>query len=464
MKKPLSKTLKRFYGVGDFGFCMMTAAELSLFMLFLTDVAKFPLGIVAAITTITGAVDAIISLFSGAIVNMVKPMKWGKIRSWLLICPPIVLMTFIFQFSKIGSDITAAVIVCLGFIISHAAWNLATVANVSLVPMLSSNEDDKIILTSRRGMFNNLAKVFFSYIGPPLAIYLGFALHNEVTGYTILAGLCALLFCIGYFAHFKMTEGYEPTQEEIRKESNGEKVKAKDLIRNFLTNYPLMVIILADTGRTLVNMLMSALAGYYYKYIAEDMGLFPLHLFITACAAVLGAYFTKFIGKKLQAKMSCVILFAGITVFLVLGRVFYQNVPVFMFCLSMVQFCVGGLQALTVVLYSDTIVYGEWKTGKNTASFIMGMIVVPSKISQILKGLIIASALAAAGFVAGAAPTPELQVGIANAYIIFPATGALIASLLILFGFRLNSKKVAEMQQEIDERKCTSAVKTEQIK
>lgn len=150
MKKPLSKTLKRFYGVGDFGFCMMTAAELSLFMLFLTDVAKFPLGIVAAITTITGAVDAIISLFSGAIVNMVKPMKWGKIRSWLLICPPIVLMTFIFQFSKIGSDITAAVIVCLGFIISHAAWNLATVANVSLVPMLSSNEDDKIILTSRR--------------------------------------------------------------------------------------------------------------------------------------------------------------------------------------------------------------------------------------------------------------------------------------------------------------------------
>lgn len=65
MKKPLSKTLKRFYGVGDFGFCMMTAAELSLFMLFLTDVAKFPLGIVAAITTITGAVDAIISLFSG---------------------------------------------------------------------------------------------------------------------------------------------------------------------------------------------------------------------------------------------------------------------------------------------------------------------------------------------------------------------------------------------------------------
>ena len=42
MKKPLSKTLKRFYGVGDFGFCMMTADELSLFMLFLTDVAKFP--------------------------------------------------------------------------------------------------------------------------------------------------------------------------------------------------------------------------------------------------------------------------------------------------------------------------------------------------------------------------------------------------------------------------------------
>lgn len=40
MKKPLSDAIKKFYGIGDFGFSLMTQVELYFFMFFLTNVAK----------------------------------------------------------------------------------------------------------------------------------------------------------------------------------------------------------------------------------------------------------------------------------------------------------------------------------------------------------------------------------------------------------------------------------------
>lgn len=81
MKKPLSKAIKTFYGIGDFGFSMMTSVELYLFVFFLTNVAKFSLPMVALIGTVTSVVDALLSPFYGAIISGTKPMKWGRNRS-----------------------------------------------------------------------------------------------------------------------------------------------------------------------------------------------------------------------------------------------------------------------------------------------------------------------------------------------------------------------------------------------
>jgi glycoside/pentoside/hexuronide:cation symporter, GPH family len=93
-KKPLSKALKTFYGVGDMGFSLMTSVEIFLFIFFLTTVAQFSLPMVAIIGSITSIVDALLSPFYGAIISGTKPLKWGRNRSWLLIAPPLVVVLF----------------------------------------------------------------------------------------------------------------------------------------------------------------------------------------------------------------------------------------------------------------------------------------------------------------------------------------------------------------------------------
>ena len=124
-------------------------------------------------------------------------------------CAPAVVILYMFQYTRIGPEPIAAIIVCAGFILSHIIWNIAWVANVALINVLANNPEERGLLASRRGTYTSLAGVFFSYIGLPLAVMLGNLTGNEVLGYSLLAGLMALLMLIGYWIVFKITEGYE---------------------------------------------------------------------------------------------------------------------------------------------------------------------------------------------------------------------------------------------------------------
>ena len=109
--KPLSRQLKVFYGVGDFGFNLMSSIESYYFNFFLTNLAQFALPVVTMITTVASTVDALLSWIYGAIINSSKPMKWGRYRSWLVAIPWIVPFLYAFQFVKFGSGIGSAVLI-----------------------------------------------------------------------------------------------------------------------------------------------------------------------------------------------------------------------------------------------------------------------------------------------------------------------------------------------------------------
>lgn len=85
--------------------------------------------------------------------------------------------------------------------------------------------------------------------------------------------------------------------------------------------------------------------------------------------------------------------------------------------------------------------------------FIMGLINVPLKVAKMSNGLVLTSALASIGFVAGITPTAALKTGIINISTLIPAASLILCGLLILFGFRLTEDKIEQMQREINTRK-----------
>ena len=132
-KKGLSKALKLFYGIGDCGFTLMTNVESYYFNFFLTNLAQFGLATVSFITTTASVIDACLSWIYGAILNSIKPKKWGRYRSWLILLPWLVPFLYAFQFLKIGDGPLSIAIIIAAAVVSHVVWNFPYVANVSMI-------------------------------------------------------------------------------------------------------------------------------------------------------------------------------------------------------------------------------------------------------------------------------------------------------------------------------------------
>jgi len=116
MAERLKKSRLYTYGVADMFFLLMVDLELFYFAVFLTDHAQFPMAITGIILWITGAIDIACAIIASVILQKATLKFGGKYRSWFLIGPPFFAPLFLLQFSKVGGDSLAALIIILGLL------------------------------------------------------------------------------------------------------------------------------------------------------------------------------------------------------------------------------------------------------------------------------------------------------------------------------------------------------------
>ena len=456
-KKGLSKALKIFYGVGDCGFTLMSNIESYYFNFFLTNLAQFSLPMVTLITTVASTVDAVLSWMYGAILNSIKPMKWGRYRSWLVVIPWLVPFLYAFQFVKIGDGWLSAIIIIIAAISSHVAWNFAYVANVSMISVAGSTPEERSQLSATRAAWANFSKVIFSYVGPGLAaVMAGFI--GEINQYGAAAFVLGVIMAVLYYAHFRMFDGYEEVQvaeKSAGKAAPKDKTSGMDLIRALAQNPPLIALLIADLAKFMFNFVLMGVATYYFTYIANSAGLLSTYMLVTNIFCVIGAYFSKTLSNRFTTRTTAIGVMAIQAVLLIVSYLFYNNVTIVIVLMSIAMFGYGITYACTPALYGDTIVYSEWKTGKNAAGWISGLQNVPLKVSIMTRGVIISACLAMGQFSADidpAAASEQLKNAISIGFMVIPAIALIVAVLALIFGFRLTKDKVNQYAAEIASR------------
>jgi GPH family glycoside/pentoside/hexuronide:cation symporter len=458
MKKPLSNALKRFYGIGDFGFTLMANVELYYLAYFLTNVAKFDLATTALIMTTTSMIDVILSPFYGGIIDGMKPMKWGRYRSWLLVMPPIVTLFYTLEFTTIGTGMVPVVIIIGAYLVAHIFWNFSYVANVALIPTISSTPEDRAQLSATRGAYNNAGKLAFSAVGLATVLYIGTAVGNPVLGFTLVALAMALVYWVTYFIHFKMTDGYEETHQQVSQNTKKkEKTSIMQMAKSLVQNPHLLVLLLADLTRWIVNFVMAGSAAYFFTYVTNNVAMFSVYLLVANGMALIGSYLSKYAASKFTTRTAGIFGFYALGVFLLISQFFVNDIMIVLVFLSCAQFFLGFIYALISAMYSDAVIYSEWKTGSKASGWIMGLMNLPLKIANLIKGAIIPAVLAAVGFVAKMDPataTPELKTGIVQLFVIIPGIGILVGAVLLTVGYRLTRAKITNYQKEIDERQA----------
>ncbi|MCR3923373.1 MAG: MFS transporter, partial [Firmicutes bacterium] len=361
MKKPLNNMIKRFYGISDFGFSIMVGGmEITYLMFFMTNVAKFSLVSIGIATTVAAIVDAFMQPVYGGIITGTKPMRWGRNRSWLVFMPILVVITFMMMFTSIGPANVGVIVVAAALCLTNAARSFPWLAHVNLITVMANGPDERAKLASTRGTWAAAGGIVSSYIALPLIVFFSAQLNNEVIGYTIVAGIVAMFYAVTTWFTFSFTKGYEETGAAAAQTATT-KVSIKDMLRSASGNPPLILLLIGDFFRYLSGFVMSASAMYYFVYIQGNKGLMPLYLFLGAIMLTLGAACAGFAAKKLTSKGAAVLGIIGMGLSLTVGTFVARNLILFFICILIARFFGGIANTSIIALYTDCIVYSEWK-------------------------------------------------------------------------------------------------------
>jgi GPH family glycoside/pentoside/hexuronide:cation symporter len=454
--KPITRATRFWYGFGDCWFTIMSNVETFFWNFFMTNVAMFATEIVTTISLIASLVDAFLSWIYGGIINTVKPGKWGRYRSWLVMAPWIVPFLYAFQFLKIGEGIVSYVVVLLGAIVSHVVWNLPYAANATLVSVAGGTPEGRAALASSRATWNQLAGVFFSYLGLPLATVLG-GIVGEVNRFGALAFLLCVVMVVGYWVNFRATKGYEEieTPEDLAREKSKTKASVKDMFKALFQNPHLCFLILGDFPKYIIKFVPAAAAIYYFRYAAQNQGLMVSYVLISNICAAVGAFVAAFLARKFTARWAVIVTYAVMAISAFISYFSYLNPIVVIFFMSIVQLGYGICYACNSALYADTAVYAQWKSGVDSRGWIMGLQTFPLKFAVVGRALILNISLMLVGFDAKVDPalaTDSLKKGATAAFALIPGIFLCIGIVILLFGFRLTREMVVQYQAEIDER------------
>jgi len=453
----MNKGIKSVWGISEVGFSMMSTMETVFFMIFLTDVALLPLSITGIIAGSTAIIDAISAVIAGIVIDKVT-FKNGKYRPWLLICPPIVTVFFVLMFTKIGGDVTAGLLVGLGYVISHFVWNICWTANRNLIPVISDKQEDRSWLSARIAMGSNLGKLAGSYLVPPIttALFAVFGAASSkaapVPAYTVAALIMALCFMLCYYIHYAITKGCDTV------ESGAKAVTFKDMGKAIATNDQLIVVLLHDALRLIGYYGLATLTTYYAKCVLGVPGNAGIMLVFFYLGCIIGAAFTKRINSALGPKKTTMLGVGGWLVCQALLIFLPANLVIVCAVLFVGQVFFGFAYGLTSNLYAMCGTYGEWKTGGQARGVTMSFCSLAIKLGVAIRGMIIPAVLGAIGYAATAADPTVYASGIQTAYGIMPVV-CLAASFIPLLFFKLSDEKVAQMDKEIKERKAKAEAK-----
>ncbi len=451
--KELPKSLLYTYGIADLFFVLMVNMEVYFFPAFLTDYARFPLSIVANILWLTSVVDIICALVAGILLQKVTLKLGGKYRSWFLIGPPVVAGFYVLQFTKVGAHWTAVSIIVLGFIASHLLWNIVVTASGSMVGRLSPLPRERTILSASRAQGMSASGLIFSATALPMILFFG-ARTSEISGFTITVGVYGVLMVLGYWYVYRLSAGRDSYDETV-KDSSGREIRpsVKEIVALVFKNPPLILLILAETFRSSYVLIVSAFAFYYFSYVLDNLAFLSVFILAISAARLIGTLAAAWIGIK-TGKRKAYWIFLMLAAFgFASAKLFGDTAWGFTAVMSIASMLGMIAGSMSTALFSDAVVYGEWKTGKNIRAFTMAMQSFPIKIAILFRSATVALGLMAIGFAANANPGPGVIEGIRSLMTFAPAAACAAAAVIFYHGYSVEETEVIRMQKDIAARK-----------
>ena len=400
-KLTFSKVVERFsYGCGDFG-CNIIYTAMSAFLLFYyTDYAKVSALAVGTIMMVSRIFDGISDIIMGVIVDRTKS-RFGKARPWLLrMCIPFAISgILLFSVPTSWAATPKLVYVFITYnLVSTVIYTAINVPYSALNALMTQDPYERSVLSIFRNLLATAGTLTINTFTLPLVEYFGNNASAWTKTFVVFGFVSIAAFLCTFFG----------TKERVRANEAGEQKVEENVpfvtgIKALFQNkYWIMM-----TGMLALFFLMYSVNGgatvYYAKDILGDKNLVSTINGIFNIVQILGMFFiamlVKKFGKRNVFSLGLILDIIGMLVLNFSGG--FMPIIVVSSVIRGIGNACGGATMWAMV--SDTIDYGEWKTGYRTEGLVNSACSFGYKIGNGIGSALLGVILEVGGYVGNAA-------------------------------------------------------------
>lgn len=438
-KLTLSKTIERFsYGCGDFGCNIIYTAMSAFLMIYYTDYAGVNAAAVGIIMMVSRIFDGISDIIMGVIVDRTKS-RFGKARPWLLrMCIPFAVSgVLLFSVPASWASTPKLVYVFITYnLVSTVIYTAINVPYSALNALMTQDPYERSVLSIFRNLLATAGTLTINVWTLPLVEYFGDNASAWTKTFCVLGLLAVIAFLINFFG----------TKERVKpvgvKEGAVENVPFLTGIKALFKNkYWIMM-----TGMLALFFLMYSVNGgatvFYAKDILGDRNLVGTINGIFNIVQIVGMFFIAMLVKRYGKRNVFVLgLVLDIVGMLILN---FSNGTMSLIIVSSIIRGVGNAcgGATMWAMVSDTIDYGEWKTGVRTEGLVNSACSFGYKIGNGIGSALLGLILEIGGYVGEAATQTASALTSIRVCFVWIPIGVYIAGLAIMKFYHLDKEFV----------------------
>lgn len=433
--KKLSERLA--YGFGDFG-CNIIYTAMSAFLLFYyTDYAGVSAFAVGTIMMVSRLFDGVSDIIMGVIVDRTKS-KYGKARPWILrMCIPFAISgVLLFSVPTSWAETPKLIYVFITYnLVSTVVYTAINVPYSALNALMTQNPYERSVLSIFRNLLATAGTLTINIFTLPLVEFFG----NNALAWTKTFFIFGIVAIIAFLYTFWGTSERVKSVAQLQSTENNDVPVLVGIKALFKNKYWIMM-----TGMLALFFLMYAINGgstvYYAKDILGDKNLVGTISGIFNIVQICGMFFIAMMIKKFGKRN----IFALGLVLDIIGMLIlnYSNGVMSLIIISSVIRGLGNAcgGATMWAMVSDTIDYGEWKTGYRTEGLVNSACSFGWKIGNGIGSALLGLILEAGGYVGTAITQTETALFSIEICFIWIPIAIYVIGLVIMSFYHLDKE------------------------
>lgn len=423
-----------------------------------TKVANKLIALITFLTVAIRLIEVVIDPVLGNIVDNTQT-KWGKFKPWQVIGSTIssilmvVLFTGIFGLAKVNSLLFAILFVVI-FITLDVFYSFTDISYWGMVPAISGDSKERGVFSSVASFTGSIGWNGLTMIVVPVVTFFTFLAtgkHNEgPQGWLALAVIGSI---VAILSALIVVWGTKEKNDSIREAAANKKTSIKDVFLNIFHNDQILWISFAYLLYSVAYVATNGELFYYFKFVLGKPSEFwiagAVATIVGFCTSPLFPILNKFIPRKVLFIIGQCSMVLSYLIFV------FARSNIVMVTLGLILFNFNFAQLVSVLSLTDSIEYGQLKTGTRNEAVTLAIRPMLDKISGAFSNGIVGTIAVLCGMTGTATAADMTSKNIhmfetCSFYI--PMALAIISALIFLFKVKITEKKHAEIVEELEKK------------